>query len=338
MRLLIFRLSAMGDAALTVPALRAVLEPNAEISATLVTRRAFVPFFEDIPRLELYTPDLKNYKGLCGLRGLYREIRRKGTYDAVIDLHDVLRTKVLRFFFRRAGLPVYVIDKGRKEKRDLVKGKIFRPLPHTVERYLDVFRAAGVKTHLTEGPWIRIKETEKEKISGSPALGIAPLARHALKRWPMDRMTTLLQLLAEQHPQVRFYLLGGPEEASQLEILAAATGGRAILTVRLPLPKQLALMRQMDAVISMDSANMHLASLLGVPVVSVWGATHPYAGFAPWGSDETLQVQIPKGELPCRPCTVYGKGSCRRGDLACLRRITPEMVAEKVDKALTGKL
>ncbi len=338
MRLLIFRLSAMGDVALTVPALRAVLEPHAEISATLVTRKAFAPFFEGIPRLKLYTPDLKNYRGLSGLRRLYREIRRQGTYDAVIDLHDVLRTKVLRFFFRRAGLPVYVIDKGRKEKRALVKGKIFRPLPHTVERYLDVFRAAGIAPRKTGGPWIRIKETKEEQVSGTPALGIAPLARHALKSWPLDRMAALLQLLADQHPQIRFYLFGGQEEASQLETLAAATGGRATLTTHLSLPQQLALMRQMDAVISMDSANMHLAALLGVPVVSVWGATHPYAGFAPWGSDENLQVQIPKEELPCRPCTVYGKGSCRRDDLACLRRITPEMVAEMVNRSLTGKL
>ncbi len=338
MRLLIFRLSAMGDVALTVPALRAVLEPHAEISATLVTRPVFAPFFEEIPRLNLFTPDLKKYAGLTGLRRLYKEIRQQEDYDTVIDLHDVLRTKVLRFFFSQAGIPVHVIDKGRKEKRELVKGKIFRPLKHTVERYLDVFRSAGIDPHIPRGPFIRTSTETGLPVEGAPPVGLAPLARHVLKSWPPEQMSRLMQLLTGQHPEVRFYLFGGPEERPALEALLATPAGRqAVITTDLPLPQQLALMRRMEVVVSMDSSNMHLAALMGVPVVSVWGATHPYAGFAPWDSDPALQIQIPKEELPCRPCTVYGKGSCRRGDLACLRHITPEMVAEKITEVLRQK-
>ena len=334
MRLLVFRFSAMGDVALTVPALRAVLEPHAEDTVTLVTRPVFAPFFEAIPRLTLLTPDLNDYRGLTGLWRLYREIRKKDTYDAVIDLHDVLRTKVLRFFFRRAGVPVYVIDKGRKEKRALIKGRAAGPLKHTVERYLDVFRKAGLTPQMPPPPYIHTGDTSVPAAAGSPALGLAPLARHALKTWPEEQMKALLQLLRARYPAAHFYLFGGPEERPALERLAAAAGDAAQLTFDMPLQEQLALMRQMKVFISMDSSNMHLAALLGVPVISLWGATHPYTGFAPWGGEEQWMVQIPKEELPCRPCTIYGKGSCRRGDLACLTRITPEMVAERIDKAI----
>ncbi len=334
MRLLIFRFSAMGDVALTVPALRAVLEPHAEVTATLVTRPLFAPFFAGLPRLTLITPDLGRYGGVAGLRRLYRELQATGDYDAVIDLHDVLRTQVLRLFFRAAGVPVYVIDKGRREKRALIKGRAAGPLKHTVVRYLDVFRKAGLTPQMPPPPYIHTGDTSVPAAAGFPALGFAPLARHALKTWPEEQMTALLQLLGERYPAARFYLFGGPEERPALERLAAAAGDAAQLTLDMPLQEQLALMRQMKVFVSMDSSNMHLAALLGVPVVSVWGATHPWAGFTPWGGDEQLMVQIPREELPCRPCTVYGKGSCRRGDLACLTRITPERVAERIDEAM----
>ncbi len=331
MRLLVFRFSAMGDVALTVPALRAVLESHAEITATLVTRPLFAPFFNDIPRLALLTPDLRRYGGVAGLRRLYHGLRATGDYDAVIDLHDVLRTKVLRLFFHAAGVPVYVIDKGRREKGALIKGKVNGPLRHTVERYLDVFRAAGLTPQPTTPPYIHVAAAEELLAEGDPPLGIAPLARHTLKSWPEEKMKDLLRLLRERHPAARFYLFGGPEERPALERLAA---GDAQLTLDLPLAGQLALMRQMKVFVSMDSSNMHLAALLDVPVVSVWGATHPWAGFGPWGGDKHLMVQISREELPCRPCTVYGKGSCRRKDLACLNHITPEMVMEKVEEVM----
>ena len=90
-------------------------------------------------------------------------------------------------------------------------------------------------------------------------------------------------------------------------------------------------MSHLDVMLSMDSSNMHLASLTGTPVVSVWGATHPYAGFMGWGQTEEYAVQIP---LDCRPCSVYGQKPCLRGDYACMRNIAPEAIVEKVEKVL----
>ena len=86
----------------------------------------------------------------------------------------------------------------------------------------------------------------------------------------------------------------------------------------------------------MDSGNMHLAALSGVPVLSIWGATHPDAGFGPWGQGEEAILQIPTDELTCRPCSVFGNKPCWRGDLACLTSISVETVAAGVGRMLAG--
>ena len=93
-------------------------------------------------------------------------------------------------------------------------------------------------------------------------------------------------------------------------------------------------MSQLEVMISMDSSNMHLASLVGTPVVSIWGATHPYAGFMGWGQSEDNVVQV---ELDCRPCSIFGQKPCLRGDFACLNNILPETIVEKTLKNLNIK-
>ena len=90
-------------------------------------------------------------------------------------------------------------------------------------------------------------------------------------------------------------------------------------------------MSYIDVMVSMDSANMHLASLVGTTVVSVWGATHPYAGFMGWNQKEENAVQV---TLPCRPCSIFGNKPCRRGDYACLRQIEPSDIIQKIENNL----
>ena len=92
---------------------------------------------------------------------------------------------------------------------------------------------------------------------------------------------------------------------------------------------ELILMSHLDVMVSMDSSNMHMASLVGTKVVSIWGATHPYAGFMGWRQSEENAVQL---DMPCRPCSVYGNKPCLRGDYACMNNISPEMIIEKIAK------
>jgi len=100
---------------------------------------------------------------------------------------------------------------------------------------------------------------------------------------------------------------------------------------KLNMSQELALMSQLDIMYSMDSANMHLASLVNTPVISLWGATHPYAGFMGWNQSTDNAIQV---DLSCRPCSVYGQKPCFRKDYACLFQITPEQIILRIENAL----
>ena len=93
-------------------------------------------------------------------------------------------------------------------------------------------------------------------------------------------------------------------------------------------------MRQLDLMLCVDSSNMHLASLAGTPLLSVWGGTHPDVGFGPFVKNDESILQIGRDVLPCRPCSVYGKEVCYRGDFACLNYVTPEDVVGRMEKLL----
>lgn len=144
MHLLVIRTSAMGDVALTTPVLRAFVNQYPAVQITLVTRSSFKPFLNSINNLQLFCPDFTDrHKGLTGLIRLFRDLRKHGRYDHVIDLHNVLRSKMLMILFRFSGIPVSVIDKGRADKRNIIKGIIKVQLKHSAERYNDVFSTAG---------------------------------------------------------------------------------------------------------------------------------------------------------------------------------------------------
>jgi ADP-heptose:LPS heptosyltransferase len=326
----------MGDVALLTPVIRGFEEQYKDLKIILVTRKAFGSFFRASENLELFFPDFKGrHKGLTGIFCLFRDIRKVGKIDLVVDLHDVIRTKILRLLFRIAGTRTHTIDKGRREKWLLIRGKKTGQLKHSVTRYSETFTRAGFRITLPEGPWIfpsEVSEAGAVRVTGIGEglnIGVAPYANHLLKMWPEDYMIELLGKISERH-EVRFWLFGGTEEAEKLRSLHQKIPGSVLTTGKMTLDEELALMKRLSFMISMDSSNMHMASLSGVKVVSIWGATDPLTGFGAWGQPEEYFIRIPSGELTCRPCTVYGKGKCRRGDHACMRWLTPELVFEKL--------
>jgi len=337
MRLLVIRSSAMGDVALTTPVLRAAAEqyPGAEI--VLVTRPAFKPFFYSMERLTLFCPDLRHrHKGIAGLVRLFRDISGTGRFDAVIDLHDVLRSKVLRLFFRLKGIPAYVIDKGRSGKRSILSGGNKKKLQHSVVRYCETFARAGFPVILTSGPWIlpdpeALSKTETLAGAGEEfKIGVAPYAKHKLKMWPEKNMAALLGLIGEKY-RAKFFLFGGADESEKLSAFQSGIKNSVNTAGALSLSEELALMSRLDLMIAMDSSNMHMAALSGTKVVSIWGGTDPLTGFGAWMQPDEHFVRVPVDELTCRPCTIYGKGECSRGDLACMNWLTPEIVFRKIE-------
>jgi ADP-heptose:LPS heptosyltransferase len=334
----------MGDVALTTPVLKGMRNQYPEIELILLTRDAFKPFFTSVDGLELIFPDLKNrHKGFLGLIRLFKDINRQSKIDYVIDLHDVLRSKILRLFFRITGVPIAVIDKGRSEKKSLISGKQKIRLKHSVERYCDVFAKAGFPVIPTKDKWIVPSSDVSLKtgiLSGRPGvlnIGVAPYAKHKLKIWPENYMVRLLELIGENH-KCRFWLFGGNEDSGKLIALQCRIAGSTNLVGKLSLDEELIFMSKLDMMISMDSSNMHMAALVGTKVISIWGGTDPLSGFAAWMQPESFSIRIPDEELTCRPCTIYGKGECKRLDFACMIWLTPEMVFQKIEKLVLSGL
>lgn len=320
MKILVYRFSAFGDCAMLVPVFKEFLEQNPEAEIVMVSRKNFADLFENIPRLTFKGIDLNDYKGFWGLRKLSQELFAEFQPNLIADFHNVLRTNILNFFFKLKKLPIYQLDKGRKEKKRLVKisnlDKI--QLKKTTERYADVFRAMGFSLALSHqlSPISEIKE----------GVGFAPFAQHFGKMLPLEKSFALAQEIAKT--KKIYFFGGGKKEVEILSDWEQKIPNATSLAGKLSLKEELKKISELEVMISMDSANMHLASLVGTRCISVWGQTHPFAGFLGYGQREEDIVQIT--DLTCRPCSVFGNKKCYRGDWACLHEIDIKKILLKI--------
>lgn len=315
-KILAYRFSAFGDVAMIVPVLKEFLAQNPDTEIVFVSRKNFADLFDGVERLTFRGVNLDDYKGFFGLRKLALELKKEFQPDFVADLHNVLRTKILSFFFKKTA----TLDKGRTEKKLLTRkeNKVKKPLKPTSERYADVFRKLGFTLKLSH----QFPKNSQQK-SG---IGFAPFAQHAGKMLPIQKSLELVKILSKNHP---IYLFGGGKK--EVEILSKweqEVENVTSLAGKLSLKEELQKISELELMISMDSANMHLASLVGTRVVSVWGATHYFAGFLGYGQSENDIVEIT--DLACRPCSVFGNKPCFRGDYACLNQIEILEILKKI--------
>ncbi|CAD0222637.1 ADP-heptose:LPS heptosyltransferase [Chryseobacterium sp. JV274] len=320
-KILAYRFSAFGDVAMTVPVFREFLEQNPGVEIIMVSRKNFEALFAGVPNVTFKGIDLDDYKGLFGLRKLSNELIREFNPDCIANLHDVIRTKVLDRIYRRKGLKVFKIDKGKEEKEHLTDVWNLEKvqLRKTVERYADVFRKMGFKVELSH----QLRPTSEHQ-SG---IGFAPFAQHKGKMLPLEKSYELVRILAQKHTV--YFFGGGKKETETLDKWESEIPNTKNLSGKLNLTEELNHIAGLELMISMDSANMHLASLVGTRCVSIWGATHPYAGFLGFGQSEEDVVQVK--DLTCRPCSVFGDKECYRGDWACLEEFNIQKVIDRVN-------
>ena len=297
-RILIIRFSALGDVAMTIPVIHSLAVQYPQHEITVLSRAVWQPLFQSLPEnVNFVGADLTGkHKGLWGLNSLYSELKRMH-FDYVADFHHVLRSKYLCLRFRLANIPVAFICKGRAGKKKLVRRrhKVLENQKSSFRRYADVLEKLGLPVLLNfssiygEG---KGDFAEIEPMTGPKGkqkwIGIAPFAKHKGKIYPLELQEQVVAHFAA-NPAVKVFLFGGGK--SEQEVF--------------------------------DSWIAKYPS-----VVSVWGATHPYAGFMGWKQLPVNTVQL---DLSCRPCSVYGQKPCWRGDYACLRDITPEQVIAKIE-------
>lgn len=341
MNILVIRFSAFGDVAMTVPVLWSVAHRYPQHRFTVLSRESMRPLFLQMPEnVTFHGVNLKQkeYSGLKGMVHLFKELCRQESFDAVADLHNVLRTQILRFCFLLKGKKCAHINKGKAGKRKLTRryNKVMVEQPTSFRHYLDVFARLGLSAQMDftsiyknkKGDFSRIQDVVGIRKADEHWIGIAPFAAHQGKVYPLEKMEQVISGLGESG-NIRIFLFGaGKDEKTAMNRWAEKYPWVSV-PEGLRMETELILMSHLDLMVSMDSANMHLASLVHTPVISVWGATHPYCGFMGYGQspDDALQAD----GLTCRPCSVFGNKPCFRGDYACLHSITPEMVIRKIE-------
>lgn len=336
--ILVIRFSAMGDVAMLVPVLRIVTATYPNLKITLLTRGFFAPMFKDIPNVEVYKADLSGlHSGFVGLCRLAREIKEFGI-DAVADLHNVLRSNVLRYIFYFYGIPVKQINKGRAEKKALTAedNKVFKQLKSTHQRYADVFSELGYPVDLKK-PSFPLKQKLSPKIleiTGKNSLkwiGIAPFAQHDSKVYPLDLMENVIREIDVEGKAEIFLFGGGKSESEKLEKLAKPFKNVVSIAGKLSFEEELALISNLDVMLSMDSGNAHLAAMYGIPVITLWGVTHPYAGFSAFNQPAENNLLPDLNKYPKIPTSVYGN-KIPEGYEEVMRTIPPQNVVEKLIK------
>lgn len=340
-RILVIRFSALGDVAMTIPVIHSLAVQYPQHEIVILSRGMLQPLFQRLPaNVSFVSADLSGkHKGIRGLNKLFSELKAMH-FDYVADLHNVLRSRYLRFRFLLSGTSVASIDKGRLGKKRLTRRrhKVLEMQKSSFRRYADVLSTLGCPVLLNfssiygegQGDFSQLSSVVEPK-GTHKWIGIAPFAKHLGKIYPLALQEQVVAHFASD-PTVRVFLFGGGKEEQEIfDCWIKKYPSVTSMIGKLNLSTELNLMSYLDVMLSMDSANMHLASLVNTPVVSIWGATHPYAGFMGW---KQLPINTVEVDLSCRPCSVYGQKPCFRGDYACLMQITPEQVIEKIERII----
>lgn len=333
--MLISRLSAIGDVAMTIPVIYSLCRSYPDYQFVMLTKPRMAAMFVNPPaNLSIELPQLDGrHKGLAGIRRLAHDLRHKYHITAYADLHNVIRSRILGFFLSLHGIKTVIVDKGRAEKLRLIKKgpKIAGSLKPQIERYADTFRRLGLTlTAPFEGLWGG-HALAPGQYPADDYVVIAPFAAHPGKIYPPELMEQVIKGLINAGLKIIILGGGGTEQQIADGWAACFPEVTSLAGKNLGFARELEIINHAAATIAMDSGNMHLSALANTPTVSIWGATHPACGFAPW----LQEAGIVQSTLVCRPCSVYGNKPCRLSSKPlCMEAIEPETIIDTTLKLI----
>ena len=334
----VLRFSALGDVAMCVPVLLALRRTYPELQVLFLTKARFAPLVLKVQGLEVLILDHQNeHKGVFGLYR-YSKLLRERDLSAFADFHNVLRSRILSIFLNGSGLSRARLDKARAEKRALtrVRNKVWKPLTSTHLRYAEVLGDLGWPVALE--PTDVLPKEEFPPVFGSlnrekMLVGLAPYAAHPGKCYPLDKMETLIGLL-RGHPDIQIVLFGGgTREAALLKKWEESYENCTSIAGVAGLQEELALISNLQLMVSMDSGNGHLAAMYGIPVISIWGVTHPYTGFSPFAQPSENALTADRKAFPAIPTSIYGN-KVPDGYEAAIASIPPERIYRRILEVL----
>ncbi|SHJ59193.1 ADP-heptose:LPS heptosyltransferase [Maribacter aquivivus] len=330
----------MGDVAMTVPVLLGVLKKYPKVKITVLTKEFTAPIFENIPNVSVFKADVKGrHKGFLGLWKLYKELKTL-QIDVVADLHNVLRSTVLKQFFKLSTIPFIQVDKGRAAKKALVNPDrtSFSPLPTTFERYAEVFGKLGYPIAISEMETLSkrlIPDSAKHLINfeGKMLIGIAPFAAFSGKMYPLPLMEEVIAMLNSTNNYQIVLFGGGKKEIEVLTTWETQFNNCFNAAGKLSFSDELGLISNLQLMLAMDSGNAHLAAMFGVPTVTIWGVTHPYAGFSPFNQPRHYSLLSDRKKYPAIPTSIYGN-KYPDGYDKVMETILPETIIQKISEIL----
>lgn len=339
MNILVIRFSAVGDLVISFPYLLELLNKKSDHHIYLATKEQMLRFIPEHPRLHPVPLSRKSQKkGITALIGYFFRLK-KSNIDCVVDLHNNLRSNILLNLFRLTKAKIFQLDKNRGEKKKLTRSenKIRTQLPYVGMIYKQLLEY-GTRTTLSDYPCVdllRYYPADYEvpaRIKGKKIIGVAPFAAHELKIYPLDYMRLVIERLYENPDIAIAFFCFGKNEVSIVNSWARNHKDRTLFSSDLgSFAEELYLMQQSDLILTMDSANLHFASLTKTTTLSVWGPTNKSLGFIPLREHRLHQVEIPFSELSCRPCSVFGNKNCTNPERhACMKRISPDAIVKKI--------
>lgn len=344
-RVMIARLSALGDVVMTVPVIYSVCLCYSSVHFTLLTSKVKSTIFINKPRnLTVVGIDVEDIKGYGNAKNILDDVSSDGKFDAFIDLQNDKSTRWLRLACLTRRIKVVKFNNAQAHKKQLSRraNKVMLPLVSSRDRYKEAFFKAGLPVDERfyglygkgnkAAPEEYASITTQRKDEGEKWIGIAPFAMYPQKEYPIDKMEEVIEML-QQLPKIRIFILGadGREKEQAQAWQQNYPSVTSLAGKNYGFPAEMALISNLDVLITMDSANMHLASIVRTPTISIWGATHHYCGFKGWHQSEDNMIQAP---LSCRPCSINGDKPCYRHDLLCLTAIRPETIYTRIYELL----
>lgn len=342
MNVLIVCFSSISNVASIVPLLDSLNRNYPEHRFTVLSRNFLAPLFEHFGTVDFFGADIRTeHKGVIGILKLFGQLKNR-EFNYVVDLEGSRRTKILTLLFSLKGIKAIQVDKQTAEVYKLLhKGASkYKPLKTIFARYSDTFAKIGLETdNLFEKlpPPSAEKRLKIESVYGKKEgywIGIAPLSIARGKTLPFRKTKNIMRHF-DSLPNTKLFLFGAGEMENEL-LSDWQTIFQNVYAVHtsLQLAEELALMQQLDVMVSMDSGNMHLAALTSTPVISIWGATHPYAGYLGWKQSLEQCVGV---DFSCRPCTLHQEKKCKYGDYRCLESIPSQKIIDKITYTLEKK-
>ena len=309
MKILVIRFSSMGDIIYTTPVVRCLKQQLPGVEVHFLTKPAFRYIYDDNPYLDKLLLLQDN------LSATVKEIKAE-QYDYIIDLHSNLRTAIIKL---RTGIKSSTYNKQRISKWLSLKFrlKLVKPV-HLVERYLKTVRFLGVVNDEKPIDYYLKKDHQLYDLlppTHQKYIAFVIGATHFTKRMPNEKVISICKKL--NFPVV---LLGGRDVQANGDEIALAMGPQVYNTCGITtLDESVFLVSKAEYIIGFDTGLTHIAEAFNKPIVSVWGSTVPeLLGVQPYMVSQSLIAGV---ELPCRPCSKFGRSACPLGHFKCMKDI-----------------